>query len=461
MIYTNGNLRGYEALKHTAKALGEPITNLLALARQNDPFFCGSPTQTEMATWFVSLWQRFSYNSGIHLRRVHYQLVSQRQPTKHNGEPYENTEGCWDYLCAAGKYARSLGLIDAHAFEDHRNADPIVHAYYAESFGPALQKPEWISFALPSIDSDLAWDLSLAVPRVGVSGYEYSAGCQPYHVEVWAEKSTMNDVLLPLCQRYGVNLVTSVGFQSITSSVELLQRVRANGKPARVLYISDFDPAGDSMPVAVARQVEFWRSTYAPEAELKLQPVVLTAEQVREHRLPRIPIKESDRRKDGFEGRYGEGAVELDALEALYPGQLARIITEEILPYRDLQLERRYQEAGVRAAQRVSEQWRRLTQSHQAELDELQQRAFEIVQSYEERLSLLDANLQGELAPIEERLHGVQQAIQYLLSDFEPDLPTLPEPQAPGQEESGWLFDSERDYFDQLAVYKQRKVGEE
>jgi hypothetical protein len=48
-----------------------------------------------------------------------------------------------------------------------------------------------------------------------------------------------------------------------------------------------------------------------------LTPLALTLAQVQQYRLPRIPIKESDRRKPGFEDTYGEGAVELDALEAL------------------------------------------------------------------------------------------------------------------------------------------------
>jgi hypothetical protein len=36
-------------------------------------------------------------------------------------------------------------------------------------------------------------------------------------------------------------------------------------------------------------------------------PLGLTRGQVQYYRLPRIPIKESDTRKAGFEERYGEG----------------------------------------------------------------------------------------------------------------------------------------------------------
>lgn len=460
MIYTNGNLRGYEALKHTAKELHLKIPELLVLARQNDPFFCGTPTQTEMASWFADLWQRFGYTTGVHLRRVHYRLVNgEKQPKKHNGEAYENTENCWTYLCDAGKQARYLGLVDAHAFEDRRNPDPVQNGGYGEDFGPYLEKPDWIEFDLPSINRNIAWNLSLRVPSMYVAGYDYGDSAQPYHVEVWAEKSSQNDVLLPVCQLYSVNLVTSLGYQSITSVVELLQRVSRSNKPARVLYISDFDPAGDGMPVAVARQLEYWRSEYAPDAEIKLQPVVLTREQVQSYSLPRIPIKETDRSKGKFENKYGEGATELDALQAIYPGELANIITEAILPYRDLQLSQRYQRAEKDAQEVLSEQWEELTDAYQEELSELQKSASDIVQGYQERLSLLNDSLQSELEPISERLDSVRQAIQELVDDFEPELPGLPEPKTPDQDEAAWLFDSEREYFDQLVAYKVRQAG--
>src|SRR5215469_5183408 len=49
--------------------------------------------------------------------------------------------------------------------------------------------------------------------------------------------------------------------------------------------------------------------------------------------LPRTPIKETDRRAGRIEQRFGEGATELDALEAVHPGEFARIVTQEIERY--------------------------------------------------------------------------------------------------------------------------------
>jgi hypothetical protein len=70
----------------------------------------------------------------------------------------------------------------------------------------------------------------------------------------------MNDVLVPLCHAYQANLITGLGEMSITACHNFLGR-RHLGKPARIFYISDFDPGGRSMPVAVARKLEWFFRT--------------------------------------------------------------------------------------------------------------------------------------------------------------------------------------------------------
>jgi hypothetical protein len=45
-----------------------------------------------------------------------------------------------------------------------------------------------------------------------------------------------------------------------------------------------------------------------------------------------------------------------------------------------------------------------------------------------------------------------RKAIEETVEDFDPKLPELPEPEA--QESDGWLFDSRREYVDQLLYYK-------
>ena len=48
-----------------------------------------------------------------------------------------------------------------------------------------------------------------------------------------------------------------------------------------------------------------------------------------------------------FEARFGEGATELDALEALRPGELEQILTQEIERYFDNNLAGRHRESSA------------------------------------------------------------------------------------------------------------------
>jgi hypothetical protein len=457
-------ITGYERIKALKKELHRNITDLLALAPNNDPFYAGSPAQTDQAQWFLALWNKYHFARGVHLRRIHYRLVSVEgdREKKADGETYENTEACWDYLSAAGKYARYLGLVDADAFEDHRNPAPHVYMAPGEDHPSIGAEVGWLyEWRLPFIRSDLRAMLSFPIPEVEtIRGYDYHAADQPYLVEVWVEKSTQNDILMPICNRYAVNLVTSIGFQSMTGAINHLKRVRDLGKPSRIFYISDFDPAGDGMPVGVARQLEFWLQKYAPDADIKLQPLALTHAQVAEHELPRIPIKESDKGKRGFEERYGEDAVELDALQALRPGTLAQLVRAAIQPYRDSTLEDRLMEARYEARESAEQAWTAQTSEVQAELSNIQADIEAIVSRYQERLEALDVELQAELEPFREPIETLRLAITEMVAEFDPALPDRPSSEMAEIDESDWLFDSRRDYLAQMAMYKARKSSE-
>jgi hypothetical protein len=477
----NGDFRGYEHIKELAAALGKqngirgrpvPVRTLLAMSENRDPFYAGKPAQRVKAEWFAALWRRFGYTAGVHLRRVHYRLVSQERgqepPRRHDGEEYENTEHCWEDLQEAGAMARYLRLVPADAFEDRRNPEP--HIYMQPELLVREQRV-WLEaleeWTLPAIEHALASLIDLSLPGVDeVTGYDYHATDQPYHVELWIEKSTMDDVLVPICEELHVNLVSSLGFQSITGVIKLLQRVCElarickAGKPARVFYISDFDPAGDSMPVAVARQVEFWVRDYAPGTNIKLTPLVLTEAQADAYDLPRIPIKEADNRKERFEERYDEGAVELDALEALYPGELARIVREAIEPYRDRTLARRLDEAEEEAREEAEEAWEKRVAPYREELDAIRREGRDVAARYDGQLEELNETLQAELAPLRQRMEAVRQAVQEARDQFEVEMPERPEPEIDPVDEDDWLFSSDRTYFAQLAMYKARRNGQ-
>ena len=122
---------------------------------------------------------------------------------------------------------------------------------------------------------------------------------------------------------------------SITRVRELMKRIVELDRPARIFYLSDFDPGGISMPMSVARKAEYAVRCDHPGLDLQVVPLAMSREQVAQYGLPTIPIKETEVRADKFmERQEVDGAVELDALEALHPGELAEIVTEAIRPFR-------------------------------------------------------------------------------------------------------------------------------
>lgn len=407
-----GTSWNYDTIKAlAADTPGTRVTDLLALARQNDPFYVGTPADETQARWFADVWQRAGYSSGVHLRRVHYWCVSQEGLTLPDGKPYENTDKNWKFLTQASKMARYLGFVAIQDIVDRKNPDPHVSAVY-----------NWHNWDAPLFEVHTP---DLDDPYVWTHGFE-KANAQPYHLEVWCEKSTMDDVLLPVCQRHSANLVTFEGEASITAvCVNLIDRIQASkGKPTRIFYISDFDPAGNSMPVATARKVEWSLRTLGLPYDVKLAPLALTLEQVQKHRLPRTPIKDSERRAARFEDAFGVGAVELDALEALRPGELARLVTDALAPYYSQEAAQQVyrQEQALQAA--VKEQIEAITARYRAEIEALQMMIAEL------------------------------SAITIDTSAFKP---VIGKPNAP--EVADWLFDSERPYLEQIGHYKAHKNG--
>jgi hypothetical protein len=213
------------------------------------------------------------------------------------------------------------------------------------------------------------------------------------------------------------------------------------------------------MPTAIARQIEFWLPQYAPDADIKLTPLGLTREQVQHYRLPRIPIKESDMRKAGFEERYGEGAVELDALEALYPGALATIVRDALDPYLDEDLEERLQDAARDVQDALADLWEEQTATLRDRLAELQVDTQAIYARFTQELVDIKNRLDRELAPYAEALAVLRHEVWAAQDAFDPDFPERPQPQVWPPDESTWLFDSQRTYVEQLRTYKNHSDG--
>lgn len=376
------------------------------------------------AEWFASLFREHGFSRGVQIRRVHYRLISQREPVlMPDGSDYENTEKCQNFLSDAASSARYAGLVDAADFDDRRNPAPMLF------LAPPVDEP--------SVDVFEADEFSIRAPSISVSvspGFVpdelpkpelcISAPCpSPYHVEIWCEKSTVNDVLVPIARRYGLNIQTAVGEMSVTICQKLVER--AGSRPIRILYVSDFDPAGYGMPVAASRKIEFFAHKHEDETGIKLDiqlhPVVLTHDQCEEYSLPRTPIKEGEHRAAKFEGRHGEGATELDALEALHPGELERILVAEIERFHSPDFEAEWDSVRGDTQSTVDEIESEIFERHAEETAALERRRADLEADTGEQVAELQRLVDERMADLrrlaDERFTGLAQQAEQLAAD--------------------------------------------
>jgi hypothetical protein len=446
----------YESIKSLAKQLRRPVSELIALSPQNDPFYVGTERDKSLGGWFRDLWRKFGYSTGVHIRRMHYAIVSQNPPISFppsdkypNGKPYQNTLECWGELTNAAKAARYLKYVDPAAFVDRRNEDPKSYDEW------------WVEKQADSDITDVLDETSdIAMPTLYDAPYyelkEFTSP-QRYHLEIWCEKSTMNDILIPLVQKYKAVVLYGKGELSITAAREAIARFYRADKPVRIFYVSDFDPAGACMPVSMSRKLEYFVHQLELNLDIKLYPIVLTHEQTKQYpKLLPTPIKESEKRKASFEAKYGEGAIELDALEALYPGELRKILVRELDRYYDDTLEDRLKD---------------FHQEQETKLSEVQESVYaehaDAMQSIEDEATELESEWQAIIEPFTEEMNAhierrveVWQAIKDSLEENQPEIPEDDIPEAvEAEERSGALYDSTRDYLTQNDVYQAHKQG--
>jgi hypothetical protein len=317
-----------------------------------------------------------------------------------------------------------------------------------------------LEWDLPSIRTDLTDSLQVEA-EYRVDGYYYAHDMQPNLIEVWSEKSGDDATLKPIALMYGINYCPGIGFQSVTNIRRMFQRVRDTGKPTRILYISDFDPAGMGMPVQVGRQTQYaiWYLEKIAEEEapnVKLEPIALTQEQVVDWELPRKPIKDEDLRKGSWEDRFGEGAVEVDALEARHPGRLGSLVRARVESLQDSDLRQQIGGAREEAERQVGDAVREVVNRHRESAQETVDEFNTVAERYRERLEALSAEFEEEVGPLRERFEEQEAAFMANLASLDVDLPSLPVGEPP-YEPDGWMFDSDREFVDQTLEFRRRQ----
>jgi len=133
---------------------------------------------------------------------------------------------------------------------------------------------------------------------------------QPNYIEVWVEKDALSGIFEDITSRYGVTLAVGRGYNSWSACKNAVQRINYHNKPTTLLYFGDFDPSGEDIVRALSEGINFFETSH----EIIVKKMALTKEDVLTYNLPPDFTKKTDTRSKAFIAKYGDMAVELDAL---------------------------------------------------------------------------------------------------------------------------------------------------
>jgi len=165
---------------------------------------------------------------------------------------------------------------------------------------------------------------------------------QDSHIEVWTEKEALLRIFESVVYPYCIRAVVCKGYDSISFIEQFYRRAEQaimKGQKPIVLYFGDLDPSGVQMLEATIETVENEMDLYGVE----FKRMALNPEHIEQFNLFNDPTaaKRSDPRYKKYVQKYGNVAVELDAL---HPSQLKNIIRESIEAVFDMDLFEKQQE---------------------------------------------------------------------------------------------------------------------
>lgn len=99
----------------------------------------------------------------------------------------------------------------------------------------------------------------------------------------------------------------------------------------------------------------------------------------------------------------------------------------------------------------------KLSEPEQQQLDALTAEAEQIIDPYRDQLAVLSEQLNQELTPLSKQLKAIWYSITEKSGQLDESMIPRPEPETEWSDESKWLYDSNREYLDQLHHYKRHQ----
>jgi len=208
---------------------------------------------------------------------------------------------------------------------------------YHETDCPKLEK--WVERA--KLFGHLKGDVILEplegefIPQEAGSEAEDDVEEKTTKVEIWLTRPALAPLVLPVCQKRGVGLVSVEGRPTVEMAERLIVRARSGGRQTLVLCLSDLSPAGLSFCRDLASLIREKRLSSSGDdgPELRVERIALSPQQVLDLGIPTIPgkagLKEEKKLYRQQVKPYGldpERIAELDAIEAYHPGGIAGFV---------------------------------------------------------------------------------------------------------------------------------------
>ncbi|MDZ4847764.1 MAG: ParB N-terminal domain-containing protein [Pirellulaceae bacterium] len=240
------------------------------------------------------------------VRQVHYRLLN-FPPLRHLSKPhstYRNDRKSYQDLCNLLARARLVGSVPWSAIADETR--PVTGTRYCAD-------------AAQFIDRQSNWFLR---------GYRRDLlQSQPDHIEMVAEKLTVQGIIAPIANQYTLPLTIGRGYCSLDPRRAIAERYEASGKDRLILLVaSDLDPDGDSICESFARSI---RDDFQID-EIHCIKALLTFGQVSQWQLSpnMMTAKKTSSQYPAYRRKYGSDAVY--ELEAVEPSRMQASLKETI-----------------------------------------------------------------------------------------------------------------------------------
>ncbi len=160
-----------------------------------------------------------------------------------------------------------------------------------------------------------------------------TGGRERPRIELVLSRPALAPLVLPVCRKWGVGLVSVEGGPTAEMAERLIGRAGSSRRPTLVLCLSDLSPEGVAFFWDLASLKRDLGVGGGPD--IRAERIGLSPRQVRDLAIPMIPrragLKEEGKRYKLYvkpQGLNPERIAELDALEAYHPGGVAGFVDE-------------------------------------------------------------------------------------------------------------------------------------